>query len=41
LSYAAARDAASWQLDRTETEVWDLLAGFESCVDDLKSKQMV
>lgn len=25
LAYAAARDAACWQLDRTETEVWELL----------------
>ena len=40
LAYAAARDAACWQLDRTETEVWDILEGIESCVEDLKSEQM-
>jgi hypothetical protein len=28
-SYAAARDAACWQLNRTESEVWELLAEFE------------
>ena len=41
LAYAAARDAACWQLDRTEADVWDLLEGIESCIEDLKSKQMV
>lgn len=28
-AYAAARDAACWQLNRGEHEVWDLLAGFD------------
>ena len=36
LAYAAARDAACWQLDRTEAEVWALLEGIESCVLDIK-----
>ena len=36
LAYAAARDAACWQLDRTEAEVWNLLEGIESCVLDLQ-----
>jgi hypothetical protein len=40
LTYAAARDAACWQLNRPEAEVWPLLEGIESCVKDLKSKQM-
>ncbi|MGA2686377.1 MAG: hypothetical protein ABSF51_15160 [Verrucomicrobiota bacterium] len=35
LTYAAARDAACWQLDRTEAEVWSLLEGIESCVEDI------
>ncbi len=39
LAYIAARDAACWQLNRTETEVWSLLEGLESCFEDLKSKQ--
>lgn len=38
ITYAVARDAACWQLDRTEAEVWDLLEGIESCVEDLKSR---
>ena len=29
LAYAAARDAACWQLRRSEQEVWQLLAGFD------------
>jgi hypothetical protein len=29
LAYAAARDAACWQLNRSEAEVWQLLAGFD------------
>ena len=39
LAYAAARDAACWQLDRTEAEVWNLLEGIESCIEDLKSSR--
>jgi hypothetical protein len=38
LAYAAARDAACWQLNRTEAEVWELLDGIESCVQALKSE---
>jgi hypothetical protein len=41
VTYAAARDAACWQLDRPEPEVWFLLEGIESCVTDLKSKRMI
>ena len=37
LTYAAARDAACWQLDRPEAELWSLLEGLESCIEDLKS----
>ena len=37
LTYAAARDAACWQLDRTEAQVWSLLEGIESCVENLNS----
>jgi hypothetical protein len=37
LSYAPARDAACWQLDRPEPEVWLLLEGIESCYQDLKA----
>ena len=40
LAYAAARDAACWQLNRTEAEVWSLLEGLESCFEDLKAKQI-
>jgi len=40
LTYAAARDAACWQLDRPETEVWSLLEGIDSCVDDLESTRI-
>lgn len=29
LAYAAARDAACWQLNRPEREVWGTLAGFD------------
>jgi hypothetical protein len=29
--YAAARDAAGWQLRRTEAEVWELLSAFQEC----------
>jgi hypothetical protein len=29
LAYAAARDAACWQLNRSEAQVWQLLAGFD------------
>ncbi len=36
LNYAAARDAACWQLNRTEAQVWELLEGIESCLADLK-----
>ncbi|HLX95939.1 MAG TPA: hypothetical protein VKU37_09350 [Verrucomicrobiae bacterium] len=30
-AYAAARDAACWQLKRSERDVLDLLAGFDEC----------
>ena len=40
LAYAAARDAACWQLDRTEAEVCDLLEGIEFCFENTKSKLM-
>ena len=39
LAYAAARDAACWQLDRMEAEVWNLLEGIESCIEDIKSSR--
>ena len=29
LAYAAARDVACWQLNRSEREVWELLASFD------------
>jgi len=38
LNYAVARDATCWQLDRTEAEVWSLLEGIESCLEDLQLK---
>lgn len=38
LAYAAARDAACWQLNRPEPQVCDLLAGLEACHADLRSK---
>jgi hypothetical protein len=41
LNYAAARDAACWQLARTEAEVWSLLEGIESCLADLNTKHMI
>jgi hypothetical protein len=41
LNYAATRDAACWQLNRTEAQVWDLLEGIESCLADLNTKQMI
>ena len=37
LSYAAARDAACWQLNRPEPTVWSLLEGIGSCYQDLKA----
>jgi hypothetical protein len=37
LSYAAARDAACWQLDRSEPAVWSLVDGIESCYQDLQA----
>ena len=37
ITSAIARDAACWQLDRTEDEVGDLLDRFESCIKDLNS----
>ncbi len=37
LSYAAARDAACWQLTRSEPTVWSLLEGVESCFQSFKS----
>jgi len=40
LTYATARDAACWQLARPEAEVWSLLEGLESCVEDLKSMRV-
>lgn len=30
LAYAAARDAARWQFNRSESEVWELLTDFQS-----------
>lgn len=30
IAYATARDAACWQLNRSESEVWKLLAGFDA-----------
>lgn len=30
-AYAAARDVACWQLNRSESEVMDMLAGFDEC----------
>jgi hypothetical protein len=38
---ADARDAAFWLLDRTETEVWSLLEGIESCVENIKSSKLI
>ena len=38
LTYAAAPDAACWQLDRPEAKVWSLLEGIESCLEDLQLK---
>jgi hypothetical protein len=38
LSYAAARDAACWQLDRPEPVVWPLLEEIESCDPDLQAR---
>lgn len=32
LAYAAARDAACWQLDRTEVKVWSLLEGLDPSI---------
>ena len=40
IAYAAGRDAACWQLNRSESEVWSLLEGIESCLNDLKFRQM-
>jgi hypothetical protein len=40
LAYAAARDAACWQLERTEAEVWSLLEDLDSASEDLKSKKV-
>jgi len=37
VSYAAARDAACWQVERPESAVWSLLEGIESCYQDLKA----
>lgn len=36
ITYAVARDAACWQLARTESQVCDLLAGLEACYADLR-----
>lgn len=38
ITYAIARDAACWQLNRPEPHVCDLLAGLEACHADLRSK---
>jgi hypothetical protein len=38
LAYAAARDAACWQLDRTESKIWFLLEEIESCLANIKYK---
>ena len=35
-SYAAARDAACWQLKRTEGELWTLLEGFQEVADSMR-----
>jgi hypothetical protein len=32
ICYAAARDAACWQLNRSESEVWQFLEATEACV---------
>ena len=37
ITYAIARDAACWQLNRPELQVCDLLAGLEACHADLHS----
>ena len=37
ITYALARDATCWQLDRKEAEIWNLLDGIASCVNDLTS----
>lgn len=31
IAYAAARDAACWQLNRSEADVLELLSGFDEC----------
>jgi hypothetical protein len=33
-AYAAARDAACWQLNRCEAEVWQLLEGFDEAANN-------
>jgi hypothetical protein len=33
-TYAAARDAACWKLNRAEPAVWLLLGGIEACLND-------
>ena len=38
LSYAPARGAACWQLDRPEPAVWSFLGGVESCHQDLQAR---
>lgn len=35
-AYAAARDAACWQLNRSESDVWELLAGFDKTMERMK-----
>jgi len=37
ITYDVARDAACWQLNRSEPQVCDLLAGIEACHADLRS----
>ena len=34
-AYAAARDAACWQLNRSESDVWQLLSTFDECRENL------
>jgi len=34
LAYATVRDSTCWQLNRSEIEIWTLLEGFESSIED-------
>ena len=38
-AYAAARDAACWQLQRSEQEIWELLLSFDEAVDGFVGSQ--